>query len=91
SIATLVRLRYLLNYNNPGDYLYGIANIAVWSITKSGIGLITNFLPALRPLLRYIPYFTERSRVSDNKSGPSGCYTVRLSCLTTLGISFIIT
>lgn len=79
STATLVRLRYLLNYNNPGDYLYGIANIAVWSITESGIGLIAGSLPALRPLLRYIPYFAERSRASDNKSGPSGCHTYRRS------------
>ncbi|KAK7706855.1 hypothetical protein SLS57_009526 [Botryosphaeria dothidea] len=79
STATLVRLRYLLNYNNPGDYLYGIANIAVWSIIESGTGLIAGSLPALRPLLRYIPYFAERSRGSDDKSGPSGRHTYRRS------------
>ncbi|KAB2571478.1 hypothetical protein DBV05_g9844 [Lasiodiplodia theobromae] len=56
STATLVRLRYLFSYNNPTDYLYNIANIAIWSIVESGIGLIAGSLPALRPLLRYVPF-----------------------------------
>ncbi|KAL0258014.1 hypothetical protein SLS55_007185 [Diplodia seriata] len=67
STATLVRLRYLLNYNSPDDYLYGLANIAVWSIIESGIGLIAGSLPALRPLLRYVPFFAS----SLSNSGPS--------------------
>ncbi|KAF4535756.1 Cation-transporting ATPAse 4 [Lasiodiplodia theobromae] len=67
STATLVRLRYLLNYNSPDDYLYGLANIALWSIIESGVGLIAGSLPALRPLLRYIPFFAS----SLSNSGPS--------------------
>ncbi|OJD29105.1 cation-transporting atpase 4 [Diplodia corticola] len=67
STATLVRLRYLLNYNSPDDYLYGLANIAVWSIIESGIGLVAGSLPALRPLLRFIPFFGS----SLSHSGPS--------------------
>ncbi|KAL1641116.1 hypothetical protein SLS58_006391 [Diplodia intermedia] len=69
STATLVRLRYLLNYNSPDDYLYGLANIAVWSIIESGIGLIAGSLPALRPLLRYLPFICFGSSLSN--SGPS--------------------
>ena len=44
STATLVRLKYLLAYNNPDDYLLNIANIAIWSITESGLGLIAGSL-----------------------------------------------
>jgi hypothetical protein len=56
STATLVRLKYLLAYNDTEDYLLNIANIAIWSITESGLGLIAGSLATLRPLLKYIPF-----------------------------------
>ncbi|EOD52135.1 putative cation-transporting atpase 4 protein [Neofusicoccum parvum UCRNP2] len=72
STATLVRLRYLLNYGNPDDYLYGIANIALWSIIESGTGIIAGSLPSLRPLLRYVPFFGESFAGSSNKRSGMG-------------------
>jgi hypothetical protein len=59
STATLVRLRYLLAYNTSENYLLSIANIAVWSITESGIGLIAGSMATLRPLLKYIPFLKD--------------------------------
>ncbi|EKG13682.1 hypothetical protein MPH_09148 [Macrophomina phaseolina MS6] len=74
SSATIIRLRYLLNYNNPNDYLYGLANIALWSIIESGTGIIAGSLPTLRPLLRYIPFMA-----SSASADPSASYGDRHS------------
>ncbi|KAK9770530.1 putative Integral membrane protein [Seiridium cardinale] len=56
SSATLVRLRYLLHYSDPDNYLY-VANIAICSIVESAIGIIAGSASALRPLVKYIPFF----------------------------------
>ncbi|KAM0809755.1 putative Integral membrane protein [Seiridium cardinale] len=56
SSATLVRLRYLLHYSDPDNYLY-VANIAICSIVESAIAIIAGSASALRPLLKYIPFF----------------------------------
>ncbi|KAI0025865.1 hypothetical protein F4780DRAFT_233344 [Xylariomycetidae sp. FL0641] len=68
STATLVRLKFLLRYNNPDDYLWGIASIATWSIVESGTGIIAGSMPALRPLLRYIPFLGD-SLYNSKKNG----------------------
>ncbi|KAF4544307.1 Cation-transporting ATPase 4 [Lasiodiplodia theobromae] len=72
STATLVRLRYLFSYNDPSDYLYNIANIATWSIIESGIGLIAGSLPALRPLLKYVPFLGGDSAGSSDRTKSTG-------------------
>lgn len=80
STATLVRLRYLFSYNDPSDYLYNIANIAIWSIIESGTGLIAGSLPALRPLLKYVPFLggesgagsSDRTKSAGVKASASG-------------------
>ena len=75
STATIVRLKYLVAYNSPEDYLLNIAHIAIWSITESGLGLIAGSLATLRPLLRYIPFLsqssTSRTPASGRKARPS--------------------
>ncbi|KAF4304622.1 putative cation-transporting ATPase 4 protein [Botryosphaeria dothidea] len=76
SSATLVRLRYLLNYNNPNDYLYGLAKIAAWSIIESGTGIIAGSLPALKPLLRHIPFLASEAD-DDNDEGDDRLITGR--------------
>ena len=56
-----MRLKYLLAYNNPNDYLLNIAHIAIWSISESGLGLIAGSLATLRPLLKHIPFLNSAS------------------------------
>ena len=68
STATIVRLNYLLAYNDPSsDYLYNIAHIAIWSITESGLGLIAGSMATLRPLLRHIPFLSQYSNPKSTK------------------------
>ncbi|KAF2853525.1 hypothetical protein T440DRAFT_515652 [Plenodomus tracheiphilus IPT5] len=51
SCATIVRLKYLTLYSDPGEFLYGTGKIGFWSLTEEGIGIIAGSLPALKPLL----------------------------------------
>ncbi|PGH11554.1 hypothetical protein AJ79_04812 [Helicocarpus griseus UAMH5409] len=61
SCATIVRLRYLLLYNDPQEFVLNSARIAVWSILELGIGIFAGSLGHLRPLLRYIPFLPQSS------------------------------
>ncbi|KAI4602327.1 hypothetical protein KJ359_009567 [Pestalotiopsis sp. 9143b] len=73
SSATLVRLRYLLHYSDPDNYLYSVADIAIWSVVESGIGIIAGSAPSLRPLLKYIPFLGDTSsNRTPGTGGPSG-------------------
>ncbi|KAI8933816.1 hypothetical protein NX059_009518 [Plenodomus lindquistii] len=51
SCATIVRLKYLTLYSDPGEFLYGTGKIGFWSLTEEGIGIIAGSLPSLKPLL----------------------------------------
>ncbi|EDU45539.1 hypothetical protein PtrSN002B_000696 [Pyrenophora tritici-repentis] len=51
SCATIVRLKYLTLYSDPGEFMFGTGKIGFWSLTEEGIGIIAGSLPALRPLL----------------------------------------
>jgi hypothetical protein len=51
SCATIVRLKYLTLYSDPGQFIYATGKIGFWSLTEEGIGIIAGSLPALRPLL----------------------------------------
>lgn len=55
STATLIRLQYLVSYQSTVDYLYRIAHVVLWSIIESGTGIVAGSMPALAPLIRYIP------------------------------------
>ena len=57
STATVVRIKYLLDYSRPEEYLYNLANMAIWSMVESGLGIIAGSLPTLRPLLKHIHFF----------------------------------
>ncbi|GME34007.1 cation-transporting atpase 4 protein [Neofusicoccum parvum] len=69
STATIVRLRYLVLYNDPAEFLYGVAPIAVWSLVEEGVGIVAGSLAPLRPLFKYIPFL--RSSAAGS-SGPAG-------------------
>jgi hypothetical protein len=51
SCATIVRLRYLALYSDPGEFMYGTGKIGFWSLMEEGIGIVAGSLHALRPLL----------------------------------------
>ncbi|CAG5137562.1 uncharacterized protein ALTATR162_LOCUS150 [Alternaria atra] len=63
SCATIVRLKYLTLYSDPGDFIYGTGKIGFWSLTEEGIGIIAGSLPALRPLLSLRIKFTTSSSI----------------------------
>ncbi|KAG9191846.1 hypothetical protein G6011_10580 [Alternaria panax] len=65
SCATIVRLKYLTLYGDPGEFMYSTGKIGFWSLTEVGIGLIAGSLPPLRPLLSL------RIRVSAGSNTPA--------------------
>ncbi|KAL1635495.1 hypothetical protein SLS58_010191 [Diplodia intermedia] len=69
STATIVRRRYLVLYNDPVEFLYGVAPVAVWSLVEEGVGVVAGSLAALRPLFGYIPFL--RSSSSSRAGGGS--------------------
>lgn len=69
STATIVRLKYLTLYSDPGEFMFSTGKIGFWSLTEEGIGLIAGSLPALRPLLSLRIRVSVGSN-SRNASGP---------------------
>lgn len=66
SIATIVRMKYLTDYQNPNDTLYNLVPIALWSEMECTLGILAGSLAVMRPLLRFLPAalaapFTARS------------------------------
>ncbi|CAH0022168.1 unnamed protein product [Clonostachys rhizophaga] len=55
STANIVRFKYVLAYEDTVDYLYGIADIATWSMVESGTGIVAGSLPPMAPLIKHIP------------------------------------
>ncbi|KAF2028483.1 hypothetical protein EK21DRAFT_90611 [Setomelanomma holmii] len=68
SCATIVRLKYLTLYSDPGEFIYGTGKIGFWSLIEAGIGIIAGSLPALRPLLSLRIKLT----TSSTRPAPSG-------------------
>ncbi|KAF1960140.1 hypothetical protein CC80DRAFT_438682 [Byssothecium circinans] len=81
SIATIVRMRYLLAYQDPDDFVYGITPIAIWSEVECCIGIVAGSLATMRPLLRYLGIrgFSSngRSRTIDRTSTVNREYSLR--------------
>jgi hypothetical protein len=48
SCATIVRLKFLTLYSDPGEFMYSTGKIGFWSLLEEGIGIIAGSLPALR-------------------------------------------
>ncbi|KAM5344028.1 hypothetical protein ACJ41O_012565 [Fusarium nematophilum] len=89
SIATLVRLPYVKYYTRLDNYLYNVANIVLWSIFESGIGIIAGSLPALRRLLRKGHQLHDRpSDQSPARDAPfAGSNQATITNNTTTGLS----
>jgi hypothetical protein len=73
SCATIVRLKYLTLYSDPGEFIYATGKIGFWSLLEEGIGIIAGSLPALRPLLSL------RIRVTTTSQSPAASGNAYLS------------
>ncbi|KAG9201977.1 hypothetical protein G6514_005172 [Epicoccum nigrum] len=69
SCATIVRLRYLALYSDPGEFMYGTGKIGFWSLMEEGIGIIAGSLPALRPLLSLKVGFSSSMNTGNTPGG----------------------
>ncbi|KAF2490288.1 hypothetical protein BU16DRAFT_566320 [Lophium mytilinum] len=54
STATLIRLKFIPNYRNANDYLYGLADLVIWSVVEIGLGIIAGSVATLKPLFNKI-------------------------------------
>ncbi|RMJ08171.1 hypothetical protein CDV36_012228 [Fusarium kuroshium] len=52
SVATIIRFPDVKYYTQTDDYLYNVANIVIWSIVESGVGITASSLPSLGRLLK---------------------------------------
>lgn len=63
TVATIIRMKHLVDYTRTHDVLYNLEDVSLWSDTEACLGMIAGSLPAMKPLLRYIPcckaYVTE--------------------------------
>ncbi|KAF1925215.1 uncharacterized protein M421DRAFT_424012 [Didymella exigua CBS 183.55] len=71
SCATIVRLRYLALYSDPGEFMYSTGKIGFWSLMEEGIGIVAGSLPALRPLLSLrVGFSSSMNTPAGGISGP---------------------
>ncbi|KAK0111610.1 hypothetical protein ONS95_001956 [Cadophora gregata] len=52
SIATLIRLRYLIELTDRSDVLYAATPATIWTIVEPGLGITAASLITIRPLLK---------------------------------------
>ncbi|OBT98391.1 hypothetical protein VE01_03129 [Pseudogymnoascus verrucosus] len=52
SVATIVRLKYLIALTDEADVLFAICITQMWTIIEVGIGMVAGSIATLRPLLR---------------------------------------
>ncbi|KAI1378264.1 hypothetical protein F4677DRAFT_389098 [Hypoxylon crocopeplum] len=52
STATIVRIPYVWQLTQPGDFMYEFTDVSIWSTVENGLGLVASSVATLRPLLR---------------------------------------
>ncbi|KAH7379033.1 hypothetical protein BKA64DRAFT_687158 [Cadophora sp. MPI-SDFR-AT-0126] len=52
SIATIIRLKYVVGLSNTTDPLYAITGMFIWSVVEAGMGMAAAYIMTLRPLAR---------------------------------------
>ncbi|KAK9799924.1 putative Extracellular membrane protein CFEM domain-containing protein [Seiridium cardinale] len=76
TIASIVRLRYLLALNEGHDATWNDVDVVVWSLIENLMAVVCGSLPALRPYVDpWIPRITitwPRSKGSRSSSKPKG-------------------
>lgn len=51
-IASIVKVRYIVNYGKQGDWLWDSRDITIWTVTETNVGITAGSLATLRPLAR---------------------------------------
>ncbi|CAN8095686.1 unnamed protein product [Discula destructiva] len=54
SIATLIRVKYLIDLTDADDILYAGTNAMVWTLIEPGVAIVAASLVTIRPLLRQL-------------------------------------
>lgn len=72
SCATIVRLRYLLALLDSQNFLLQSGKIAIWTVLEFMIGIFAGSAPALRPLLKYLPFISSSDTNDKYPSGTPG-------------------
>ncbi|EMT69468.1 hypothetical protein FOC4_g10003192 [Fusarium odoratissimum] len=69
SLCTIIRLPYVKYYTTIPNYLYNVANIVIWPIVESGIGIVSASLSTLHKLVSSRFHFdsTEMSKRRKRK------------------------
>ncbi|KAH7407471.1 hypothetical protein BKA64DRAFT_666664 [Cadophora sp. MPI-SDFR-AT-0126] len=69
SIATIIRLKYVVGLSNTTDPLYAIIGMFIWSAVEAGMGMAAACIMTLRPLAREMRIL---SFLSSNNGGSNG-------------------
>lgn len=72
STATIVRIPYVHDLANKADFLYATTDVAIWSTSETGIGIVASSLATLRPLFRTFLRNKLSAGRSANVTGPWG-------------------
>ncbi|KAI1766394.1 hypothetical protein GGR53DRAFT_486613 [Hypoxylon sp. FL1150] len=54
SSATIVRIPYIWQLTQPGDFMYEFTDLAIWSTAEVGFGIVASSMATLRPLVRRV-------------------------------------
>ncbi|KAI1807921.1 hypothetical protein F4811DRAFT_549353 [Daldinia bambusicola] len=77
SAATIVRIPYIWQLTQPGDFIHDFTDLSIWSTTENGLGIIASSVATLRPLVRVVLGSTRVGTVSRGprswrRSGAAG-------------------
>ncbi|KAJ4357852.1 uncharacterized protein N0V89_002428 [Didymosphaeria variabile] len=77
SIATMIRVKFLFQYQNRDDFLYNLAPIAYYSNFEIALGIAAACIATLRPLLRYLPCLSGEMAHCESEGRPYNSYKMR--------------
>ncbi|RDW62106.1 hypothetical protein BP6252_11539 [Coleophoma cylindrospora] len=75
SIATLIRMRFLIDLTNVDDILYAGTNPMIWTLVEPGVAIVAASLITIRPLLRKLNFrgfVTTNQTPAGRREGPYG-------------------
>jgi hypothetical protein len=72
STATIVRIPYVQGLADTNNFLYSTLDVAIWSITETGIGIAASSIATLRPLVRKLFNSSALESSKATRSTPYG-------------------
>ncbi|KAL1612430.1 hypothetical protein SLS60_000656 [Paraconiothyrium brasiliense] len=77
SIVTMIRVKFLFQYQNRDDFLYNLAPIAYYSNFEIALGIVAACIATMRPLLRYLPRLGGQMAPHGSEGRPYNSYKMR--------------